>query len=112
MRLIWATRGRNWGFQFLRTGGYDDPLPQYEDALAAVGGKSEGFDRLEDGRVALRFSDPDGRTDSAGRVISHDFVIFPPESDDLLSLEGARALVWHEVADEYQQKSSEIEPQV
>ena len=29
-RLIWATRGRSWGFRFLLKGGLSDPLMAYE----------------------------------------------------------------------------------
>ena len=29
-RFIWATRGRTWGFRFLRRGGLEDPLGVYE----------------------------------------------------------------------------------
>ena len=25
MTLIWATRGRTWGFRFLRDGGFEEP---------------------------------------------------------------------------------------
>ncbi len=34
--FIWATRGRTWGFRFLRKGGYEDPLGVYEDAFSKV----------------------------------------------------------------------------
>ena len=31
--FIWATRGRTWGFRFLRTAGRVDPLKLYEAAF-------------------------------------------------------------------------------
>ena len=34
MSLIWATRGRTWGFRFLRDGGFPDPLPVYDLAFS------------------------------------------------------------------------------
>ncbi len=40
MNLIWATRGRSWGFRFLLDGGYSDPLPVYEKAFAGAEGES------------------------------------------------------------------------
>ena len=36
MTLIWATRGRTWGFRFLRDGGLEDPLDTYEEAFAGI----------------------------------------------------------------------------
>src|SRR5690606_6305373 len=32
--LVWATRGRSWGFRFLLNGGLSDPLPTYERIFA------------------------------------------------------------------------------
>ena len=34
--LIWATRGRTWGFRFLLDGGQADPLTTYERAFARL----------------------------------------------------------------------------
>ena len=41
MKLIWATRGRTWGFRFLRDGGFEDPLPVYDEAFSEVGDEPE-----------------------------------------------------------------------
>jgi hypothetical protein len=100
VRLIWATRGRSWGFRFLRDGGFRDPLPVYDAAFSGVEGQAEVCRRVG-GRVALRFADPAGRRDLAGRVIPHEFVVFPPEAERIASLEEGVRLVWGEVADEY-----------
>lgn len=35
-RLIWATRGRSWGFRFMLDGGLSDPLPDCERAFGDV----------------------------------------------------------------------------
>lgn len=104
MRLIWATRGRTWGFQFLDRGGFDDPLPEYDIAFAGVEGKREACQRVGD-RVALRFPDPLGRTDEAGRVIPHEFVVFPPLADQINSVEDGLQLVWNlpNVAERFEQ---------
>lgn len=85
MRFIWATRGKDWGFTFLRDGDLTDPLPTYEAAF-------EGTDPT---LTALRFHDPEGRTDRAGRVIEHDFVFV-----DALEAH-TQDEVWPLVAEEY-----------
>ena len=59
-RFIWATRGRTWGFRFLRKGGLVDPLGVYEATFSKVGDQPEAWRRVAD-KVALRFPDPDGR---------------------------------------------------
>lgn len=93
MTLIWATRGRSWGFRFLLDGGYADPLPAYERAFA--GTESEPTVCRRVGKyVALRFSDPLGRRDAAGRVIPHDIVVFPALADEVHSIEDGQQLVW------------------
>lgn len=113
-RLIWATRGWSWGFRFLRSGGFFDPLPIYEVALSGLGWTLPAWRRLDEttgaagadlaGAVALRFPDPHGRRDRAGRVIPHEFVVFPPLADEIHSLRDARKLVWPLVADEFSRR--------
>ncbi|MFC9076704.1 hypothetical protein ACFTY7_06600 [Streptomyces sp. NPDC057062] len=100
MSLIWATRGRAWGFRFLRDGGYKDPLQVYDDVFSGVGDEPEVWRRVAD-KGALRFPDPLGRLDRAGRIIPHDFVVFGPVADEVDSVEDARRLVWPQVADEF-----------
>lgn len=99
MRLIWATRGRDWGFQFRHTGGFADPLPEYDKVFSGLEGTT--FCRRVEDKVALRFPDPEGRKDAAGRVIPHDFVVFPPEATQVATVEDGLGLVWSEVKDEY-----------
>jgi hypothetical protein len=98
--FIWATRGRSWGFKFLRDGGFDDPLPHYEAIFAAIADEPEAWCRVVD-RVALRFPDPDRRRDDAGRVIPHDFVLIGSWADEVDSVETGIALVWPVVAEEF-----------
>lgn len=81
MRVIWATRGRTWGFRFLLDGDYLDPLPAYDRVFSGVEGQPRVCVRVG-GEVALRFPDPMGRRDAAGRVIPHDFVIREPLADE------------------------------
>ena len=107
--FIWATRGRTWGFRFLRSGGLEDPLGVYEDTFSEVGDQPEAWRRVAD-KVALRFPDPDGRRDAAGRVIPHDFVLLGPWADGINSLEDGRQRIWHEVADEFESVWDKTEP--
>jgi hypothetical protein len=100
MKLIWATRGQTWGFRFLRDGGFPDPLPEYDKVFLGVEDEPEAWRRVGE-TVALRFPDPLGRQDVAGRVISHEFVVFGPLSEGIDSIEDGRRLVWPRVADEF-----------
>jgi len=100
MNIIWATRGRTWGFRFLRKGGWGDPLPEYESAFADLEGQREGIARRGD-RVALRFTDPEGRTDRSGRVIPHDFVLAGDRAARVHTVAEGIADVWPLVAEEY-----------
>ena len=102
MSIIWATRGRTWGFRFLLTGGSGNPLPEYEAAFAGAGNEPEVCHRAGD-RVALRFPDPLGRKDRAGRVIPHEFVVAGPLAAEIGSVEDGRRLVWSrpEIAEEF-----------
>lgn len=101
MSLIWATRGRRWGFRFLRDGGAADPLPEYDAAFTGVGSDPSAF-RRRGATVAVRFPDPLDRRDAAGRVIPHEFVVMPPLADQVDSVEDALEVVWPLVADEYE----------
>jgi len=107
--FIWATRGRTWGFRFLRTGGFPDPLGVYEAIFSKVEDGPEAWLRVAD-RVALRFPDPEGRQDASGRVIPHDFVLFGPWADGINSLEDGRQRIWHVVADEFESVWDDTEP--
>lgn len=100
MKLIWATRGRMWGFRFLRDGGFPDPLVEYDKAFSNVEGESEVCRRVGD-TVALRFPDPSGWQDAAGRVIPHEFVVFPPLTEGIDSLEDGIRVIWPIVASEF-----------
>ena len=107
--FIWATRGRTWGFRFLRSGGCEDPLGVYEAIFSEIGDQPEAWRRVAD-KVALRFPDPDDRRDAAGRVIPHDFVLLGPWADGINSLDDGRQRIWHEVADEFKSVRKEARP--
>ncbi len=82
MKYIWATRGWDWGFRFPHDGGFPDPLVEYDPVFARLGHEPEDWVRVEE-KVGLRFLDPLGRHDRSGRIIPHEFVIFPPEAADV-----------------------------
>ena len=98
--FIWATRGRTWGFRFLRRGGRANPLSEYENVFLEIGDEPQAWRRVAD-KVGLRFPDPDGRRDVAGRVIPHDFVLFGRWAAEVGSLDDGRKRVWPEVAEEF-----------
>ena len=107
--FIWATRGRTWGFRFLRNGGCASPLSEYETMFLEIGDRPEAWHRVAD-KVGLRFLDPDGRRDAAGRVIPHDFVLFGGWAAGVDSLDDGRQRVWPEVADEFNTCWDKAEP--
>lgn len=100
MNLVWATRGRSWGFRFLLNGGHSDPLPVYERAFAGTEGQTTLCQRVDD-LVALRLPDPRGRRDQSGRLIPHDIVIPLPLADDVRTVEDGQRLVWPLLADTF-----------
>lgn len=95
MSLIWATRGQRWGFRFLLDGGFADPLSAYDAAFSGLDSQSEVCMRLADS-IALRFRDPLLRKDHAGRVISHDFVVFGALAAELSSVEAGVRIIWNQ----------------
>jgi len=98
--LLWATRGRTWGFRFLRHDGQGDPLLEYERGFATFGSDDEGVSRVGD-RVALRFTDPEGRCDRSGRVIPHEFVVSGELAAEVGTVDDGLRVVWPLVRDEY-----------
>ena len=100
--VIWATRGRTWGFRFLLDGGLQDPLRTYEEAFSPIGDQRSVHYRLADG-VAVRFPDPLGRKDRSGRPIPHEFVVSGPLADRIATIEDVLMVLWPEVAEAYAQ---------
>ncbi|MEI2819599.1 MAG: hypothetical protein V9E81_05035 [Marmoricola sp.] len=98
--LVWATRGRIWGFRFLLDAGLSDPLRAYE---AAFFGMADDFDtcRQSGQHTALRFTDPELRRDTAGRLIPHEFVLLGPLSTEVSTVDRGKELVWPLVASAY-----------
>ncbi len=98
--VIWATRGRSWGFRFLLDARLSDPLPDYERAFGDLRDAPTAW-RRQDGQVALRFPDPLGRQDSAGRVIPHEFVLFGDLAAAVDSVQDGLNKVWPLVSEMY-----------
>ena len=98
--LVWATRGRSWGFRFLLDGGLADPLFQYEEVFGDLQDETTAWRRAA-GRIALRFPDPLGRRDAAGRVISHDFIVLRTSAADIKAVEDGPIKIWPLVAETY-----------
>lgn len=99
MRFLWATRGYAWGFRFLNSAGFLDPLPEYERAFSALNG-SPAWRQMEGG-VALRFPDPERRRDRSGRVIPHEFIVYGPDARKINSLDEGVSVVWPAAAAEF-----------
>jgi hypothetical protein len=88
--ILWSTRGLDWGFSLVLV-----PKLKCQDWLrvrdAIFGGSSNDGDFFKRDSIglcgsreeyaAVRFLDPKGRKDRAGRVIPHEFVIFGPSSN-------------------------------
>lgn len=100
MSLIWATRGRTWGFRFLRNASVADPLPVFEAAFYGIEDDPEVWRRLGQ-TVAIRIRDPEGRKDQSGRIILHEFVIEGDMTAGLNSTQDGRDKIWPLVAGEY-----------
>lgn len=98
--LIWATRGRTWGFRFLLDGGLANPLPAYDRAFAGHEDGTALCHRVG-GSVALRFLDPEGRRDTAGRLIPHEFVVMGEHADEIATVEDGLSRIWSLVSDFY-----------
>ena len=98
--IIWATRGRTWGFRFLLDAGLSDPLPEYERAFADLRDEPTTWRRLHE-LVAVRISDPLGRRDSAGRIIPHEFVVYGDLAATVESVDDGLHRVWPLVSKVY-----------
>ncbi|APT84633.1 hypothetical protein [Corynebacterium aquilae] len=99
MRFLWATRGLNWGFKFLSDGGFADPLIEYERVFNQFS-TAQDFLSGKD-FVAVRFDDPLGRCDSAGRIIPHECVIYGKQALEFSSATQAIDALWPKIADSY-----------
>ena len=103
MILLWATRGRRWGFRFLYVDDAvagADPLPLYERAFAGHEDETEGCWRADE-LLAVRILDPEGRRDEAGRVIPHEIVLEAAQAEHVSTSADAIEHVWPLLAERY-----------
>lgn len=99
-QLLWATRGHSWGFRFLLDAGFEDPLSEYERAFADVT-DAPSTCAISGDSVALRFPDPQGRRDAAGRIIPHEFVLVGDVAREIRSVDDGLRQVWPLVEDAF-----------
>lgn len=85
---------------FLLDAGLEDPLSEYERAFAGISDAPTAYASTGD-TVAVRFPDPDGRRDSSGRVIPHEFVIRGEVASEVLSVEAGQRKIWPVVQDAF-----------
>lgn len=93
MSIIWATRGRTWGFRFLRDGGHARPLEFYTRAFSQADDELEVFHQSTDS-IAIRFADPQDRKDRSGRIIPHEFVLTGDDMKGISCLDDATSKIW------------------
>lgn len=107
--IIWATRGRRWGFRFLFDAGLKDPLGTYDHLFDGVSETATAF-RREGTTAIFRFPDPEGRRDTARRLIPHEFIVFGDSNASIDSAEAGQRLVWPLVSEIYAQVWESAEP--
>ena len=88
----------------------EDPLLAYDELLNATDDQQPDVIRRLGDRVALRFPDPEQRTDAAGCTTPHEFVLSGPEARGVNSLEEGRDRIWPLVAKEYAEGWEASEP--
>ncbi|MCT1515782.1 hypothetical protein [Dietzia cercidiphylli] len=108
-RIIWATRGRHWGFRFLLDAGLADPMATYDRVFAGLIDSPTAFHR--DGTsAAIRFLDPEGRRDAARRIIPHEFIVLDDSAETIGSVEDGERVIWPLVSGIYSRTWDAEEP--
>jgi len=79
-----------------------DVTTRSTQARCAIEDKPAAWHRSDE-KIAVRFPDPEGRLDEAGRVIPHEFVLFGNWAQENSSLEDIVQLVWPLVAEEFKE---------
>lgn len=100
---IHASRTKNKGFKFFKDGSLDSPMSEYNKAGFANNTDPTMFKRYGDNneKVALRFEDPLGRKDFAGRVIPHEVILPKTLADGVETLQQGIDKVWPSIKDSY-----------
>lgn len=98
--IFHASRTKNKGFQFVKSGGLPSPLSEYESVFGADRFEP-GLKKLSDGRVAAAFHDFNGRVDRAGRVIPHQVIIPKAMASDVSNMDDVKTKIWPQLKDAY-----------
>lgn len=99
--ILHASRGKNTGFRFYKTGGFPNPIGQLETVFGADKFEDGMFEQLADGRVATSFLDPKGRKDFSGRVIPHQVIIPKTLAAGLKGLDDVMNEIWPLIESNY-----------
>ena len=109
--LLWSTRGRDWGFRMLLYPQMpcEDWLVSYQSMFKQSSSDEAQFRRgqveLGQGRnvpyVAVKFTDPQSRTDRAGRLIPHEIAVIGEESKNFKDFNSVKEAVWKILSDTY-----------
>lgn len=94
----------------MRDAGLDDPRAAYLRWFSGIENEMPVYRKNGD-VVVVRFPDPQGRRDSAGRIIPHEFVVFSPTSDGITSVNAAIRDLWPEVQDTFARVWDDPKPQ-
>lgn len=91
------TRGKNLGYRFVGNHGLKEP---YNLIHAADPGESMAVNTIKrwgknNEHVVALFHDPAGRTDRAGRIISHQVIVPSSMADDVKSIDDVIAKIWN-----------------
>ena len=101
--VIYSSRNKRQGFSFRRDGNLPDPFTEYDQAFGGNPDADELFRRYgkDNEKVAARFLDPEGRRDSAGRVIPHEVIVPKSMASGINDLDDVRSKIWPSLKDEY-----------
>lgn len=99
--IIHSARGRNVGFMFPQRGGLSDPLHEYNLGFGGDDHSHTFFRRYGDNleKVAVRFPDPLGRKDHAGRIIPHDVLLPESLAKGVSNANDAEKVAWPRIKD-------------
>lgn len=99
--IMHTSRGKDRGFTFIKTGGVPNYLEDFSSVFGTNSEMNVGVRKLDDGRVAASFYDPEGRKDRATRTIPHQIIIPKAMSDGINNLDDVQEKIWPQLKDSY-----------